>query len=181
MRSICDLPVPPRGGTWNRDGVIVFGSTAGAGLFKVSANGGVPTRLTSPDVVHGETAHRFPVFLPDGRRFLYVSAPNNTIWIGSLDSKDTTSLTSAESQAIYVAPGELLFVRQGTLMAQSFDARRGTLTGDPAPIAQQVLLSGAGGGSGIVRSVRCQSRAAACCRDARRHGPPSHVPTRDVR
>jgi eukaryotic-like serine/threonine-protein kinase len=148
VRSICHLPAVPRGGTWSRDGVILFGSTAGAGLFKVSSNGGDPTRVTSPNLARGETAHRFPVFLPDGRRFLYVSAPSNTIWMGSLDSKDTTSLTSADSQVMYVEPGTLLFVRQGTLMAQSFDAERGRLTGDPAPIAQQVLLSGVGGGSG---------------------------------
>ena len=139
VRTLGNVP-KSRGaaGTWSPDGVIVFGSQSG-GLFTVSANGGAPTPLTTPDAAQGDTAHRFPSFLPDGRHFLYVAIPSNTILLGSLDSKETTRLLTADSQAVYVAPGSLLFVRQGTLVAQPFDARRGTLTGEAVPIAEQVL------------------------------------------
>jgi hypothetical protein len=70
---------------------------------------------------------------------LYRAYPSNAILLGSLDSNETTRLLTAESQAVYVAPDSLLFVRQGTLVAQPFDMRSGTLRGDPMPVAEQVL------------------------------------------
>ena len=81
---------------------------------------------TIPDSSRGESAHRFPSFLPDGRHFLYLAFPSNTIWVASLDGKDTKRLVNADSQAQYAPPGYLLFARQGTLMAQPFDAGRAT-------------------------------------------------------
>jgi len=137
VQSLCDAP-NGRGGAWNRDGVIVFAPNAVSGLFKVPAGGGQPTPVTTPDASRKEIAHRFPSFLPDGRHFLYFASPSNTIWLGSLDSKETTRLLQADSQAQYAAPGYVLFVRQGTLLAQPFDARRGTLTGDAVPIGEQL-------------------------------------------
>jgi Tol biopolymer transport system component len=142
VQSLCDA-LNARGGTWSRNGVIVFGSLGG-GLFKVAASGGQPTPLTMPDASRGEGAYRFPSFLPDGRRFVYLAAPSNTIWLGSLDAKETRRLLSAESQAQHVAPGYLLFARQGTLLAQPFDARRTAATGDPMPIAEQVASDPSG-------------------------------------
>jgi Tol biopolymer transport system component len=137
VRTLCDAP-SARGGTWSPDGAIVFGSQSG-GLSTVSGSGGSPTPVTTPDTAHEETAHRFPSFLPDGRHFVYWTTPPNTIMLGSLDSKETRPLFTAESQAVYVGPGSLLFVRRGTLMSQPFDARRGTLMGEAVPIAEEVL------------------------------------------
>ena len=129
-QSLCDAP-NALGGAWNSDGVLVFGSIVG-GLFKVAAAGGPPTSITVPNTSRGENAHRFPSFLPDGRRFVYVAAPSNTIWLGSLDAKDTMRLLSAESQAQYAAPGYLLFARQDTLMAQPFDVRPPAIVAEAA-------------------------------------------------
>src|SRR5262245_18084519 len=128
-------------GTWNAEGVILIGSGPQGGLFKIPANGGMPTPLTQPG--KDEAAHRFPEFLPDGKHFLYLVVPSNSIWLGSLDGGTPTRLLASESQAIYVAPGYLLFVRQGTLMAQPFDARSLTLTAEAVPIAEQVLTAAA--------------------------------------
>ena len=145
VRTLCNVPSGAAGGgTWSPAGVIVFSSLAGGGLFTVPANGGTPAPITTPDASHGERAHRFPSFLPDGRHFLYWATPSNTILLGSLDSKETTRLLTADSQAVYVAPGSLLFVRQGTLLAQRFDARRATLTGDAVPVADSVLADATG-------------------------------------
>ena len=128
-----------RGGTWNRDGVIVFNATVtGTGLSRVSANGGEPTPVTTLDASRKETAHRHPFFLPDGRHFVYFAVPSNTIRVGSLDSKETTPLFLADSRAVYAAPGYLLFIRQNTLLAQPFDAARLTLTGETIPFVEQV-------------------------------------------
>ena len=139
VQSLCDA-IDGRGGTWNRDGVIVFAPDATGGLFRVPAAGGQPTPVTTPDVTRSETAHRLPAFLPDARHFLFSASPSNTIWLGSLDSKETTRLLNADSQAQYAAPGYLLFGRQGTLFAQPFDAGRATLTGDAVPIAEQLAF-----------------------------------------
>jgi hypothetical protein len=66
----------PRGGTWNQDGVIVFNPSGhlSGGLYRVSAAGGTPTRVTTPDASHGVNSHRWPMFLPDGKHFLYLAA-----------------------------------------------------------------------------------------------------------
>jgi hypothetical protein len=109
----------------------------------VPAAGGQATPLTKPDASRRETLHRGPSFLPDGRHFLFM-APPNTIWIGSLDATETTKLLTADSQVQY-ANGHLLFVRQGTLMAQAFDERRLTLSRDAVPIAEQVQGDGSTG------------------------------------
>jgi len=134
VQTVCDTPLL-RGATWNRDGVILFGSLAG-GIFKVPASGGQPAAVTKPDDSHGESAHRFPSFLPDGRRFLYAAFPSSAIWIGSIDGSPATRLMTAASQAAYAPPGYLLFVRDAALVAQPFDATRATLSGEPVAIAQ---------------------------------------------
>jgi eukaryotic-like serine/threonine-protein kinase len=142
IRSLCRVPNGVGGGAWNADGTIVFGSaTGGGGLFIVSANGGQPTALTHPDAAHGDSIHRLPVFLPDGRHVLYSAGfgSSGAIWLTALDSKDATRLTAADTQAQYVEPGYLLFVRQGTLVTQRFDWRAARLAGESAPLAEQVL------------------------------------------
>jgi Tol biopolymer transport system component len=137
VRKLCDCPDTVEG-TWNSDGVIVVGSETG-GLFTVPASGGPPTPFTTLDAARGETAHRSPFFLPDGRHLLFRALPSNDILLGSLDSKETTRLLTAESQAVYVEPSSLLFVQRGWLVLQALDVQRGTLVGDAVPVAEQVL------------------------------------------
>ncbi len=88
VQDICEKPGPPIGGSWNKDGVIIFGSTS-AGLWKVSAAGGTPAPLTEIDASHNERQHELPSFLPDGRHFLYLrlsATPEESgIFSGSLD------------------------------------------------------------------------------------------------
>ena len=73
VQVLCDAP-NGRGGTWNRDGVIVFTPDALGGLSRVSSSGGSPVEMTKPDPTRFETSHRWPVFLPDGKHFLYLAA-----------------------------------------------------------------------------------------------------------
>ena len=142
--ALCNAP-GGRGGTWNRDGTIVFSPFFSSGLYRVSDAGGRATQVTTPDRTKGESTHRWPWFLPDGRHFLYLAGnpftpsenPTNSIMVGSLDSKETKFLFHNQSNAIF-ASGHILFVRQGALMAQPFDARRLELTGDAVPVAEQV-------------------------------------------
>jgi eukaryotic-like serine/threonine-protein kinase len=142
--ALCDAHLG-RGGTWNRDGIIVFAPTSSGPLYRVSASGGAATPLTTLDPSKGETSHRWPFFLPDGRHFLYLAGtpytpkdiPSNSVLVGSLDSRDSKFLLHTRSGAIY-ASGHILFLRENTLMAQPFDTKTLTLTGDAVPIADPV-------------------------------------------
>ena len=142
--TLCDAP-NARGGAWNQDGVILFAPSLNVPLHRVSASGGIPAPVTTLDPSKGVTTHRWPQFLPDGRHFLYVAGtpltprenPTNAIMVGSLDSKESKLLLHAHASAQYVS-GEILFLRQSTLMAQPFDVKRLELTGEASPIADPV-------------------------------------------
>jgi Tol biopolymer transport system component len=139
--TVCDA-VAIRGGTWNRDDVILFAPAPGDGLFRVPAAGGTPVRVTTPDPAKNESNHRKPWFLPDGRHFLFtkrmLNSEKSTIWLGDMESKESRMVMPVASNAVYAPPGYLLFVRDGILMAQAFDAGRGAVSGDPIAIAEPV-------------------------------------------
>jgi eukaryotic-like serine/threonine-protein kinase len=141
--TICSAP-QGRGGTWNKDGVIVFAPSSADGLYRVSAAGGSPVRVTRIDSTQHQVNHRWPFFLPDGKHFLYTdmttptgSTDNDQIYVGALDSSINRPILHAGSNMAY-ANGNLLFIRQENLMAQPFDPSSFTLTGDAVPIAQQI-------------------------------------------
>jgi len=139
--TVCDAP-DGRGGSWNQNGAILFAPSFGSRLFRVSAAGGTPEPLAALQESAGETSHRFPWFLPDGRHYLYTSRNTNprknAIYLGELGSPQRHLLLYAASNAAYAPPGYLLFLREGTLMAQAFDASRPKLKGDAFAIAEKV-------------------------------------------
>ncbi|MDQ5858632.1 MAG: hypothetical protein M3542_10225, partial [Acidobacteriota bacterium] len=143
--SICDAP-EPRGGSWSRDGVILFEPQFREPLYRVSATGGKPSPVTTFDASRKETTHRWPHFLPDGKHFLYFSGSHSTgteseldaIFVGSLDGKEPPKLlVNVRSKGIYDS-GHLLFVRQKTVLAQPFDLGELRLTGEAVPVAENV-------------------------------------------
>src|ERR1700681_615504 len=145
LQILCDAP-NGRGGTWNRDGVIVFTPDSQGGLVRVSSSGGSPVEMTKPDASRLETSHRWPIFLPDGKHFLYLGAnfagqlENNAIFVGSLDSQEKHFVVSASSNAAYAEPGYLLYLRDNkTLVAQPFDGWRYVLSGEPHTLSEEVL------------------------------------------
>jgi eukaryotic-like serine/threonine-protein kinase len=149
--TLCDLSSAfPVGGSWNHDGVIIFGQFLG-GIMRVSANGGSASPLTTLDPSRGEIQHVLPSFLPDGRHFIYVrksSRPENSgVYVGSLDAgpqeQSSKMLLPTPYAAAYVPSsdsgfGRLLFVRAGTLMMQPFDTSRLELLGEPVTVAEQL-------------------------------------------
>ena len=128
----------PFGGTWNRNGVILIGSSPGP-LLQVAENGGDVKPVLTLDKARGETSQIWPQFLPDGRKFLYLSRANtkNAVYLGSLGSSERRKVLDVESQAIY-ARGHLLFIKGESLMAQPFDVSSGQLTGDSFRVADKV-------------------------------------------
>ena len=141
MQTLCDAP-SGRGGTWNKDGVIIFTPSGQllSGLYRISASGGTPTPISTPDAGRGENTHRWPMFLPDGRHYLYLAANvtggsnPNAIFVGSLDSNEKRFVVKTSANAAYAAPGYLLFCRDRTLFGQRFDLNKYELTGEPMAI-----------------------------------------------
>ena len=146
IQVLCDA-ANGRGGAWNRDGVILFSPDAigNIGLSRVSSQGGSPVEMTRPDTTRLETSHRWPVFLPDGKQLLYLAAnftghrEVNAIFMGSLDSQEKRQIVSTSANAAYADPGYLLYMRDQTLVAQSFDRRRFVLDGEPHTVSDEVL------------------------------------------
>ena len=129
------------GGTWNQDGTILFSTSNGRPTSRISETGGMPVDVTK--VEPPQTTHRFPQFLPDGRHFLYYvtgSPEVRGIHVGQLDGSPGRRLLVTDTLAVYAA-GHVLFVRQGTLLAQAFDHERLQLTGDPFRVAEHVALN----------------------------------------
>jgi hypothetical protein len=134
----------PRGGAWGPDDMILFG-TGSEGIFRVSASGGAATRITELDGAAAEGSHRNPVFLPDGKRFLFTVRSGQTgqtgVYAGSLDGKIKKLLIPGNTNGLYSSSGHLLFMDGNTLMAQAFDAERLELRGQPFILEGHVGLS----------------------------------------
>ena len=146
--TVCDAS-DGRGGTWNQNGVIIFAPGPNETLFKVSASGGIATRFTQFDTTHHESSHRWPLFLPDGNHVIYTTqsaagtaSDIDVIRIATLDSSTNTVLCPGTSNVCYGA-GRILYVRQGTLVAQEFDLNKLQCVGDPVPIAEQLIFASA--------------------------------------
>ena len=125
------------GGTWNRDGVILF-AMPGTPIFRVSASGGEPVAI--PGLAQQGSIFS-PQFLPDGRRFLYYvrGRPEvRGVYVGQLDPPlEPRRLIESDTGAVYAPSGHLLFIRAGTLVAQTFDPVRLELSGSSFAVAEQ--------------------------------------------
>jgi Tol biopolymer transport system component len=136
---ICEASGGIGAGTWNNDGVILFPSDGV--IQRVLAAGGQPTPVTKLAESAKETEHAGPVFLPDGRHFLYLAvSPESGIYVGSLDSAERTRLIASDSRPAYAAPGYILFNRGPALFAQRFDPDKLAIEGEPIRIADGLPL-----------------------------------------
>ena len=146
VQTLCDAP-SGRGGTWNKDGVILFTPSGhlGVGIYRISASGGTPTPITYPDRSAIEDSHRWASFLPDGIHFLYSAIhlsgqkeKPSSIFVGTLGSNEKHLVTTSRANAMYAAPGYLLFYRDQTLFAQHFDLTKFNVIGEPFPILTDI-------------------------------------------
>ena len=147
---VCDVQTSGSSGSWNTDDVIIFQSAlatplTGSLIYRVSAGGGTPSPAT--ELGPGESSHLRPLFLPDGRHFLYYAfspgdqnpdRPRHPVLIGSLDSKLHRKLLVPDAINVGFSQGHVLFMRDTTLMAQPFDVRTLSFSGDAVPAARDV-------------------------------------------
>lgn len=144
-QTLCDAP-NGRGGTWNKDGVILFTPTGtlGVGLYQISASGGAPVQVTVPDKNLQEDSNRWPMFLPDGIHYLYAAINLSgrrdlySVYLGALNSKEKRLVVRAKGNVAYAEPGYLLYYRDQALFVQHFDSKKFDLSGDPVPILTDV-------------------------------------------
>jgi serine/threonine protein kinase/Tol biopolymer transport system component len=145
VRTVCGIQ-NGRGGTWGEGDVIVFSPGTLGSLQRVPAAGGTPVAVTQ--LTAKETTHRFPHFLPGGKRFLYLAMgsggmaqdESSAIFAGALDGRERTLLVKTRTSMAYAA-GHLLYVTPDrVLVAQPFDAAKLRLTGEPVPIAEDATL-----------------------------------------
>jgi len=141
-RTVCEAP-SNRGASWGKE-FIVFAGAQGS-LYKVPVEGGTPEPVTKLDESQGETAHRFPCFLPDGETFLYVALPGKsrllTVFAGNVDGRAPTVVTTALTSPVYAEPGYLLFQRGRKIVAQAFDTRTLTVSGEPVAVDDAPRIS----------------------------------------
>ena len=147
---LCPITGGSRGASWGPDDTIVFATNDATGLLRVSAAGGEPKVLTTPDTAHGEVGHLFPSVLPSGRAVLFTitaAGPIDNAQVAVLDltTGHYKTLIHGGSQAEYVDPGYLVYAVAGTLRAVRFDAVKLEVLSDPVPVVDQVttLVTGA--------------------------------------
>jgi Tol biopolymer transport system component len=136
--SLADGP-NGQGITWTRSGTIVFAPSTHDALLRVAETGGTAVPVTR--LAQGDLGHVFPQFLPDGRHFVYLvraPKPRKGIYVGSIDSLEEKHVRPAREKALYAEPGYLLFLDDGRLLAQKFDASTLAVSGDPIPVAESV-------------------------------------------
>jgi Tol biopolymer transport system component len=139
--NLADVPISgARGGTWSRDGTLLYAPRIDSGVFRVAESGGVPQAVTTLKAERGDVSHTLPEFLPDGRAFLFlVRGREAGIYVGSLDSTEPRRIMNDAARVHYAEPGYLVFQRGRTAMAVPFDTRRLEVSGPPFPIADQVF------------------------------------------
>jgi Tol biopolymer transport system component len=153
VQTICELArsatltTAGNGGAWGPDGTIVF-AESGKPLQRVAASGGIPT----PAIVleNDDRMQAFPQFLPDGRHILYLvrgEKASHSVYVQELGSAKRVRLIDTPTRAVFSPPDYLLYMREGTLVAQRMDPNSFRLTREATPLAEDVVANNANGRS----------------------------------
>lgn len=145
-QTLAEASSDPRGATWSSDGTIIFSPHTTSALVSVPASGGAVSEVTKLNIEAGQTSHRWPLMLPDGKHLLYFGRGG----MPEVQGIYGTSIESPEPKLIIASPvtgsftmidgvGYLLFVREGTLMAQRFDPAKLELSGEATPMIENLL------------------------------------------
>jgi Tol biopolymer transport system component/tRNA A-37 threonylcarbamoyl transferase component Bud32 len=142
------------GGSWNKNGVIIFGYGTAHPISRVSARGGraEPTPVTAIDTTKEEIYHHYPYFLPDGDHFLFLARTKftsampipDTVYVSSLQNGGRKSVLVGTTNVAF-SNGHLLYQKEGMLIAAPFDLGDFTL-GEPIPLAEKIQTNADDGG-----------------------------------
>jgi serine/threonine-protein kinase len=138
IQVVADDVPDPRGGTWSTDGTIYYTPTNTAGIWKVSASGGVSSEVTRLDRTRGEISHRWPQAVTDGvLLFSQWTGPGpdeRAIVALTLATGARHVLVASGDTPRYVAAGYLAYGRLDTLLAVPWRPSQ-TQVADVAPIS----------------------------------------------
>jgi serine/threonine-protein kinase len=137
------------GATWGGNDEIVYSDVDFAGLKRIPSAGGTPVSLTQVDASKGETAHRWPAFLPGGNAFLFTimhgqNPEDAQIVAQRLDTGQRRQLVQGGTFPQYAPAGYLAYVHRGKLLAVPFDVKALQVRGQPVPVSEDVQESGFG-------------------------------------
>jgi Tol biopolymer transport system component/DNA-binding winged helix-turn-helix (wHTH) protein len=142
-RVVCDA-VQDATGTWIRADVILFAPGPTGAVSEVNVEHGAVRQITKIDGSKGELRHVQPTSLPDGRHFVYLASRKDQLvaMLASVDGTDAVPLGTVQSHVVAAPSGLVVFVRDGTLLAQRLDVAAGRLTGDATVLAEGLTFSG---------------------------------------
>ena len=138
---LCDVTMAGAIASWAGDTILFGDAPSGRGeIYRVSASGGQPVAITKP--ARGEWRQTWPYLLPDGKRFIYLALSADTIdrqiILSTLDGAKRSVLLTNVSQVRLSGPDQLMFVRDGKLLAQHFDLDNGKAIGEAESVAGDV-------------------------------------------
>ena len=145
VQKLADVFQNGRGGAWNANDDILYSQAVLGAIMKVNASGGSPVAVTKVPADMAGEAHRFPQFLPDGQRFVYVASWTNQqrggLYLAALDGRPAELVSSDIKGRVLLSGTTLLHVRDGILYAQTLDPESGKLTGTPRVIARNEVVN----------------------------------------
>jgi serine/threonine-protein kinase len=147
--TLCQFSGIPLGASWGDDNTITFATSApGTGLWRVSADGGEPTIVTTGDPAQDGGTYSFPSVLPLGRGVLFTMATasqaDSSVVVLDLKTGQRKTLIRGGSDAQYAETGHLIFAASGALRAVRFDPVRLELLGDPVTVVDRVMVKPTG-------------------------------------
>ena len=148
-QTICAAETLPGGGTWNRDGVILFAPGQGDTLYQVPASGGTPQPVLKLNAARFERAHLWPQFLPDGKHFVFFVLTDvdetTGVYTGELGSPEYKQVFRSATNAVYSGvggpdsqKGYLLSIRDRSLIGQAFNWSKLAVEGEAITLAEDV-------------------------------------------
>ncbi|HKI85615.1 MAG TPA: protein kinase, partial [Thermoanaerobaculia bacterium] len=156
---LCGAGPAGRGGSWSKDGTIVFTPGLTNPLQRISANGGTPKQLTQFDPERREMTHRWPQILPGGKDVIFTASSDNNSFAHAY--VEAASLATGQARVLvknayfgrYLASGYLTYVTSGTLFAAPFDLETAKITGPAMPVVQNILANLSNGSAQLSASA----------------------------
>ncbi|HWK11698.1 MAG TPA: protein kinase [Vicinamibacterales bacterium] len=159
--TIAEVGGANRGATWLEDGSIVYSPDATTPLLRIPPAGGAAQPLTTMNTQKGERSHRWPVALPGGKAVLFIVGLNSSPDDYNNADVDAVMVATGERRHVLAgasfvqyASGHLIFMRNGSINAVSFDADSLRVTGTPVPVV-----------NGVAGDVTTGAAAFACAED----------------
>ena len=142
--TICEALSAATGGCWDSPQTIVFSGRPAEGLVRVSADGGTPQPVTTPDRANGQFGHMYPRRLHGRRAVLALIRMNdpsqNRIAVFDLDTNDVHPLSVRAVHAQFdPSSGCLVYGQSGTVLAVPFDTDTLAVTGTPILLTDRVF------------------------------------------